>query len=216
MAWLVVGLASPTRAVFAASGDQVVATVGSHQITEKELDARTKQKMAAIQSQIDEIKKQAIQSMADDYLVEQAAKKENLSPDAYLKHHLDGKKVSADDAKKFYDQNKQLQARFPKYDQIKDRLVEALQSQHEEQERAALLDKLRKEQPLVVKLTPPRLEVKVAGHPETGSSSAPVTIVEFSDFQCPFCKRAEPTLKQVHEKYGDKVRLIYEIGRAHV
>ncbi len=58
-------------------------------------------------------------------------------------------------------------------------------------------------------LTAPRIQVKTAGHPEIGSKDAPITIVEFSDFQCPFCGRAEPTLKQVREKYGDKVRLIY-------
>jgi protein-disulfide isomerase len=203
------GLAVLPNPASAASGDNVVATIGSHPITEKQVDARIKQKLAAIQSQIYELKKQAIESLADEYLIEQAARKENLSADDYLKHHLDGKKITADDAKKFYDQNKQLQARFPKYDQIKDRLVDALENQREEQEKTALLDKLRKDQPLSVKLTPPRVEVKFAGRPEQGAKSAPVTIVEFSDFQCPFCKRAEPTLKQVREKYGDKVRLVY-------
>jgi protein-disulfide isomerase len=58
-------------------------------------------------------------------------------------------------------------------------------------------------------LTAPRIEVKSAGHPEVGAKDAPVTIVEFSDFQCPFCGRAEPTLRQVRAKYGDKVRLVY-------
>ena len=58
-------------------------------------------------------------------------------------------------------------------------------------------------------LTAPRIQVKTAGHPEIGSKDAPITIVEFSDFQCPFCGRAEPTLKQVRAKYGDKVRLVY-------
>lgn len=58
-------------------------------------------------------------------------------------------------------------------------------------------------------LTAPRIDVKTAGHPELGAKDAPITIVEFSDFQCPFCGRAEPTLKQVREKYGDKVRVIY-------
>jgi protein-disulfide isomerase len=202
-------LAMPSTPALAAGGDQVVATVGNHPITEKELDARIKPKLAAIQGQIYELKKQAIESIADQYLIEQAAKKENLSTDDYLKHHLDGKKITADDAKKFYDSNKQLQARFPKYDQIKDRLADALENQREEQAKSALIDRLRKDQPLSVKLTPPRVEVKFAGHPEEGPRNAPVTIVEFSDFQCPFCKRAEPTLKQVREKYGDKVRLIY-------
>ncbi len=44
---------------------------------------------------------------------------------------------------------------------------------------------------------------------ELGSKQAPVTIVEFADFQCPFCKRAEEPLKEVRAKYGDKIRLVY-------
>jgi protein-disulfide isomerase len=43
-----------------------------------------------------------------------------------------------------------------------------------------------------------------------GSPSALVTIVEFSDFQCPFCGRVEPTLKTIRDKYGDKVRFVWK------
>jgi len=42
-----------------------------------------------------------------------------------------------------------------------------------------------------------------------GPSDAPVTIVEFSDFACPFCKQSHPGLKNIREKYGDKVRIVY-------
>ncbi len=53
-------------------------------------------------------------------------------------------------------------------------------------------------------------KVPVGDSPVKGSDSALVTIVEFSDFQCPFCKRVEDTLKKVSETYGDKVRLVWK------
>jgi protein-disulfide isomerase len=198
--------AAPGRA---AESDQVVATVGDHKITEKELDAKIKPQLAAVESQIYELKMQTIKAMADDYVLEQAAKKENLSPDSFLKKHLPQKKVSDTDAKLFYDQHKEIQSRYPKYDAIKGRLMDAMQAQRDEQQKEVLLDSLRKAHPVTVMITAPRIEVKSAGHPEIGAKDAPVTIVEFSDFQCPFCGRAEPTLKQVRAKYGDKVRLVY-------
>ncbi len=55
----------------------------------------------------------------------------------------------------------------------------------------------------------PALKVSTAG-PSRGHADAPVTIVEFSDFQCPFCKKASGTLKQLLAGYGDKVRLVYK------
>ncbi|MBK9516272.1 MAG: thioredoxin domain-containing protein [Anaeromyxobacter sp.] len=46
--------------------------------------------------------------------------------------------------------------------------------------------------------------------PVKGNPRAPVTVVVFSDFQCPFCSRVEPTLKQVEAAYGDKVRIAWK------
>jgi protein-disulfide isomerase len=48
-----------------------------------------------------------------------------------------------------------------------------------------------------------------ADHPQLGGDNAPVTIVEYSDFQCPYCRQEEGPLRQVLKKYGDKVRLVY-------
>src|SRR6185295_9376207 len=57
----------------------------------------------------------------------------------------------------------------------------------------------------------PRHAIEVtADDPAIGPASAPVTLVEFSDFQCPFCQRVAPTLKQVKQKYGDKVRVVWK------
>jgi len=58
-------------------------------------------------------------------------------------------------------------------------------------------------------LEPLRIPVESEGFPSKGPENAPVTIVEFSDFQCPYCRALKPTLDQVEQTYGDQVRFVF-------
>ena len=60
-----------------------------------------------------------------------------------------------------------------------------------------------------VLLEPYRVAVETGSAPSRGNPKAPVTIVEFSDFQCPYCVRARATVNRVREAYGDKVRFVF-------
>ena len=55
-----------------------------------------------------------------------------------------------------------------------------------------------------------RFPVETEGSPSTGNPKAPVTIVEVSDFECPFCAMAQPTLQKIRERYPDQVRLVFK------
>jgi len=52
--------------------------------------------------------------------------------------------------------------------------------------------------------------VEIGDAPVRGESGAKVTIVEWSDFQCPFCNRVEPTLQQLEREYGDSIRVVFK------
>jgi protein-disulfide isomerase len=206
-------IVSPLRAANSPNGSKVVATVGGHPITEAELDAKLKPQIAAMRAEYEkrveqaiaerseDLKKQTLQAMADDYLVQQAAKKDNLSVADYLKKEYAGKDgVTEAQAQAFYDQHKQQGT--PPFAQIKSELLNDMN-------REALLERLRKQEPIKILLEPKRVVVQSSGHPTLGPADAPVTIVEFTDFQCPFCKRSEDTVKQLQTKYGDKIRLVH-------
>jgi protein-disulfide isomerase len=87
-----------------------------------------------------------------------------------------------------------------------------LEDQQTETARMALIGELRKSGPVVrVLFDPPRHEIALSNDdPSVGARSAPVTLVEFSDFQCPFCRQVAPTLKRVREVYGDNVRVVWK------
>src|ERR1700679_2951005 len=127
----------------------VVATVGDHKISEKDLDAKVKpqleQMRAMLEKRVDQLiadksfdlRRQTLESMTDDYLIQQAAQRDKLSVDDYLKKESNGKDGVTDAAaKKFYDDNKG-NGGAPPYDQIKPKILDMLNRQ-------ALLERLRK------------------------------------------------------------------------
>ena len=190
----------------AATSDTVVATVGGHRITQQEMDAKVLQSVSP--TQLYDLRKNALDTLINDYLLQQAATRAHLTTDGYLKSQVHSKKITEADAKKFYNDNKD---RFGKtsFDSIKVRLIMALQQREDSQQTEQVIANLRTGQNVKIALEAPRVAVASTGHPTLGANDAPITMVEFGDFQCPFCRASENSVKEVRAKYGDKVRLVY-------
>ncbi len=207
---LALALARPARAGVASAADPVLAQIGKHKITQQEVDAK-------IKMQLYDARKQALDEMVDDYLLRQAAKREKLSVADFVKREVDDKaeaEINEATAKKFYDENKDKIPALKSagsYDKIKDRLIAALRQRDEQQLHEQLMARLRKEGDARIMLEPPRVSVDLgaAGHPTLGPDDARVKVIEFGDFQCPFCKRSEEAVKAIRQKYGDRVQLVY-------
>jgi predicted DsbA family dithiol-disulfide isomerase len=198
---------SQTPALAAGGPNTVLATVGDHAVTQGEVDSK-------VASQLYDLRKQALDDVIDDYLLQQAAKKAGLKPDQYIDRQVRmiAPRVDAREAEQFYNEHKAKldeQTGGRSFNDIKPRLIAALQRQRDEAAQQELLRKLRAESHVSVLLEAPHVSIASTGHPVNGSSSASVTIIEFSDFQCPFCRAAESSLKQVRDKYGDRVKLVY-------
>ena len=140
----------------------VVATVGTHKITQAQVDEKIKPQMAALDGKIYDLKHAAIESLADDYLLQQAAAKDHLSVDAYVKKYIidPTPKVTDAEAKQYFEAHKGTSTIT--YPQIKDRLLSLMQNQRDSEQRDKLLAGLRKAEPLKILLKAPRTEVASA------------------------------------------------------
>jgi protein-disulfide isomerase len=107
----------------------------------------------------------------------------------------------------FYEQNKE-NIRKPK-EQVADKIRQYLKNEKQSDVREAFLKKLEKEHRVTRSFKPIRFEVNAQGHPSKGPAAAPVVLVLFSDFQCPYCRDFNLTIEDVMKKYGDKVRLVF-------
>jgi protein-disulfide isomerase len=190
---------------------QVLATIGGHPITQRQVDDRVLANVGA--SKLYDLRKQALDSIVDEYVINRAASKAGLTPDEYLKREMNsGGKLTDAEVRQFYDQHKAMidrQTGGKPFDQIKEPLSAALQRRDLELRRNALVAKLRADDRVKILLQAPRVKVASAGHPTEGPEAAPITIVEFGDSQCPFCRAAEGSVRQVLQQYGDKVKLVY-------
>jgi len=94
-------------------------------------------------------------------------------------------------------------------DTIRAQLTGYLQEERRVLRRVAFLDELKEKTSVKILLEPFRLEVPAGNGPRLGLATAPVEIVEYSDFECPYCARGADTLNLVLEQYGDQISFVF-------
>jgi protein-disulfide isomerase len=176
----------------------------------RESDLKIGGQVNKLEQQIYDLKLQAVQNLIGQRLVEKAAAARKLTVDAFLQLEVDSK-VSAptpQEVEAFYlgqkDRiNQPLEA-------VRAQAAQALKSLKIREARQSYMDGLRQSAQVTIALQAPTLAVDVANAPRRGPAAAPVTIVEFSDFQCPYCRRAEATLVEVLSRYAGQISLVHK------
>jgi protein-disulfide isomerase len=197
----------------AAGSDEIVATVDGQPITTADLRTALGQNLASLETQIYDLKKQQLDELIARKLLAAEAARRGTTVEALERQEIESKvtPVTESDIAAFVAANR---SRIPgdpaKYT---DRIRTYLASQRKASAREAFVGTLRGKASVDVRLEQPpafRAAVNIDGAPVRGDVNAPVTIVEFSDFHCPYCRAVQPTLLQVLAKYPGKVRLVYK------
>ena len=194
----------------------VVATVGSRSITLAEVDAKALQQPASSFGQVKlaqalyQARRAAVDDLVADALIDQAAKAKGVDRAALVEQEITAKiaPVSDADVTGWYEANR-ARVQGATLDQVRQPIRGYLTQERMQIVRARYLDTLKASTPVRVTLDPPRQQIASANSPSKGPSNAPVELIEFSDFQCPYCLRAHPTVAQVLNTYGDRVHFVY-------
>ncbi len=193
------------------SGVGVVAEVDGAPILESELDEKASGRMARLRQEEYEIKKQTLDEIVAERLLDAEAAKRGVSREELLHREVEAKTppVPLSALEGVYEQNKTRFAGQPKT-QALERIREVLERRSRAERRQAFEQDLRARAKVSVRLSAPRTQVALpAWAPATGRAGAPVSIVEFTDYQCPFCHRAQGVMDQVLTDYAGKVRLVH-------
>jgi len=215
---LVVCLAIPGFAF--GQTEKRLAVVNGETITEKQvqteaasdlerLEAKRLQFESGLVRDKQTVMENQLNQMIEDRVLTAEAKKRGTTTDKLVEDEVDKKvAVPADEAiLKFYNDNKaRINGSFA--DTARD-IRDYLMDRERDRVFNAFIEGLKKDYKVTSYLEPTRTTVATAGFPSKGPANAAVTIVEFSDFECPYCGGFYPTLKEIEKNYQDRIRIVY-------
>jgi protein-disulfide isomerase len=190
---------------------RVMATVNDKQITMADIETSLRPLIFNVQEQVYALRKQDLELKINDTLLSQEAQKKGVTTRALLDTEVTAKvaRVTDAEAQAFYDQNKErISGEFA---QVKPQVIQYMQERKERDATVAYAGVLRKAATLQISLTAPEspaFSIATDDQPAKGNPKAVVTIVEFTDFECPSCAKQHPVVERIVNEFKDQVRLV--------
>ena len=188
---------------------RVLATIKDEKITSGDVENSLLPMIFDVQEQVYKLRKDELELTINDTLLTQEADKRKTTPKALLDAEVKPKPVTDQQTQLFYEQNKERVS--GDFAQTKDAIRQYLEQIELRQAERIFLEKLRAVASIQVFLVAPEspvFSISTKDQPSLGNANAPVTIVAFTDYQCPSCAAMHPTLERLVDEYGNKVRLV--------
>jgi protein-disulfide isomerase len=202
-------VAEATPPVTQADRARVLATIKGEAITSADVETSLLPMIFDVQQQVYKLRKDQVELTINDTLLTQEAQKRKITTNALLDAEVKPKPVSEEQARLFFDQNKERVS--GDYAQTKDAIRQYLEQVELRTAERAFVDRLRAAAAIEVFLVAPEspvFAISTTDQPSLGNADAPVTIVTFTDYQCPSCAAMHPELERLVKEYGGKVRLV--------
>jgi protein-disulfide isomerase len=205
------GVSRPQTATLLPQSTQgeVLATVDGNEITRQEVEEVAPDQFIQANQQLHDLTERALAQAIDERLLNLEAEKEGLEADSLMAREVLSRLPEPTDRQidSIYNAYRAQLNNAPR-DSVAPQIVDFLQRQQRGVAVQVYFAQLRAKYDVRNLLEPARVQVEAVG-PSKGPADAPITLVEFSDFECPFCVRVLPTLEQVQATYGDQVRIVY-------
>jgi protein-disulfide isomerase len=192
------------------SGDTVVAEVDGMKITLADFERSHPLALFQAKNSYYEAEKKAIEASLDDYLLERQAKTENLSVPALLDLHVNSQiaKDPSDESLKVYYEGLDTTESF---ESMRDKIKDHLRERRIGKAKDAYIQSLHKQASITVTVAPPRTSVSLANaQVRDRVENAPITMVEYADYECPYCQQIAPDLAKIEAEYKGRITFAYK------
>ncbi len=186
-----------------------IATLDGQAIYEQDLMAVAGDRLFDLRNQEYKLESEALDTLIRKKLLEAEAKKRGLTTEELMKEEVESKIPEPSDAEaKGYFLALENHAALS-FDTVKPQVKQFIRNAEIQQAFKKYEDSLRAKADISILLQPPSVQVTYDAARVKGNPRAPVTIIEFSDFQCPYCKKAAITLNDLLAKYDGRVKLAF-------
>ena len=193
---------------FGQKDSSVVAEIAGRKVTADELQEKQAGKLLQAQYKYYLAERDALEQYIGDQLLELQAKKEGVTVDELLKRHVSvNVKEPTEDQLRFYYEGVQTDE---SYESARANIIDTVHQLRTKKARDAYVADLRAQYGVVVALSQPSAHVEVADDPRIGPENAPVQIIEFADYECPYCQKVNEDLARVREQFPSQVSLVYK------
>jgi protein-disulfide isomerase len=191
------------------SGNTVVAEIDGTRLTLAEFESKRPSALFQARNNFFEIEKKAIQAYIDDFLLERQAKKENVTVAELLERHVNSAiaKDPDDTALRVYYEG--LDSKEP-FEAVRDKIIEHIRDGRRAKAKAAYMQSIVGQAKISIELEPPRIETSHKNTPVRGPADAPLMLVEFADYECPFCQHVQPTLDRLEADFKGRMAFVYK------
>lgn len=187
----------------------VIAEIDQVKITRGDFERKNPARLFQARNTFHEAERKAVDEFVDEYLLERQAKKENLTVAELLDRHVNSKIAPdpSDEALRVYYEGVDTTEPF---EVVKGKIIDSLRQRRAGKIKAAYMQSLRVQSRVAVRLSTPRVQVSMKDTPVRGPQNAPVMLVEYADYECPYCQQIQPALDKLRAEYKDKLAFAYK------
>jgi protein-disulfide isomerase len=190
-------------------GNTVLAEIDGTRLTLAQFESKRPSALFQARNSFFDAEKKAVEEYIDDFLMERQAQKENVTVAQLMERHVNGTiaKDPDDAALRIYyegvDTNEPFEA-------VRDKILDHLRQRRLAKAKATYVQTLRSEARITVEVAAPRVEISLKNTSVRGPAGAPLMLVEYADYECPYCQQVQPTLDRLEAEFKGKVAFAYK------
>jgi predicted DsbA family dithiol-disulfide isomerase len=186
-----------------------VAEIGGKALTTADFENKEAGDLLQARYKMYESERKVLDKYIDDELLKQQAEKSGLTVDQLLEKQVyKGIKDPTDDQMEVFYEG--LKSQDQPFSEVRDQILEHIREVRRVKARDAYLKSLHDNSHIQVLLAPPVADVDAQGGNVRGPKDAPVTLVEFADYECPYCSKVDPLLQDAEKEYGNRLKVVFK------